>query len=122
MRDTDTNGCATLRGRQILISGNLDKTITIRNLATAAMSSTLFGKFSSNCSHNGYVYWVGFSPQDDILASSSADKSIRLWNWQKGKLIKTLLGHEDKVCQKHLAPMAKLLLVVAPIKVLKSGT
>ena len=43
---------------QILVSGNLDKTITIRNLATAAMSSTLFGKLSSNCSHNGYVYWV----------------------------------------------------------------
>ena len=38
---------------------------------------------------------VAFSPDGQTLASASADKTIRLWNPNNGKLKRTLTGHTD---------------------------
>ncbi len=42
----------------------------------------------------GMTYRVSFSPDGKILATSSHDKKIRLWEVPSGKLVGTLTGHE----------------------------
>jgi len=39
---------------------------------------------------------IAFSPNDNLIAASSEDKTIRIWN-RMGELKQTLLGHTDEV-------------------------
>src|SRR5947207_3310590 len=44
--------------------------------------------------HDGLVVnSLNFSPDGHILASGSADSTVKIWDVQSGKEIKTLLGH-----------------------------
>lgn len=45
--------------------------------------------------HSDRVLSIAFSPNVQILASASADRTIRLWNPHTGKALKTLLGHKS---------------------------
>jgi len=47
--------------------------------------------------HDREMGCVAWSPDGNILASGSDDRTIRLWNPKDGKLIRTLHGHEDNV-------------------------
>lgn len=47
--------------------------------------------------HSELVQSVAISPDGQILASSSADKTIKLWNLETGKLLYTLEGHSSLV-------------------------
>jgi len=47
--------------------------------------------------HNSSVYSVNFSPDGKTLASGSADNTIKLWNLETGKEIRTLKGHDQTV-------------------------
>lgn len=46
--------------------------------------------------HIGFVSSVAFE-KDDILASGSSDKTIKLWNIMNGLLIRILTGHTGSV-------------------------
>ncbi len=46
--------------------------------------------------HMGEIYSVNFSPDGQIIASASEDKTARLWN-RDGKVVETLSGHGDRV-------------------------
>src|SRR5687768_2327243 len=48
--------------------------------------------------HGGSVMALSFSPREGaVLASSSRDKTIRLWDAKAGKLLRTLEGHAADV-------------------------
>ncbi|EKF39662.1 hypothetical protein MOQ_000111 [Trypanosoma cruzi marinkellei] len=43
--------------------------------------------------HQGAVFHIQFSPDGTLIASCSADKSVKLWNAADGKFITTFRGH-----------------------------
>jgi WD40 repeat protein/predicted deacylase len=47
--------------------------------------------------HSSAVWSVAFSPQGNLLATGSADKTIVLWEVSTGAITATLEGHTDKV-------------------------
>jgi WD40 repeat protein len=69
---------------------------------TGAEIRTLFG-------HSKSVTAVTFSSGDDILASGSADKTVRLWQTYSGAQCGILKGHLDPVWRVSFSPNSKLL-------------
>lgn len=59
--------------------------------------------------HTADVYCVVFSPQGDLLASGSGDKTIRLWDARTRKTIRILEGHGDVVRSVAFSPDQKTL-------------
>jgi WD40 repeat protein len=47
--------------------------------------------------HSHWILSVAISPDGNILVSGSADKTIKLWDLNKGNLIRTLPGHSSWV-------------------------
>src|SRR5437899_2159842 len=45
--------------------------------------------------HSSWITRIAWSPDGKMLASPSADKTIRLWNAQTGRYLRTLKGHSD---------------------------
>jgi WD40 repeat protein len=66
-------------------------TIRLSNFGTRKLLRTLIG-------HEGVVYSVAFA-SNNILASGSHDKYIRLWDTKTGYLLRTLESHGNSVDQ-----------------------
>ena len=60
--------------------------------------------------HKQLVYHVAFSPNGLLIASASADKSVKIWNGLTGKYIGTLRGHVGAVYQISWAADSRLLM------------
>ncbi|MEA5595449.1 caspase family protein, partial [Rivularia sp. UHCC 0363] len=59
--------------------------------------------------HANSVYGVSFSPDGKMLASASADNTVKLWDISTGKEIKTLTGHTNWVYGISFSPDGKIL-------------
>ncbi len=60
-------------------------------------------------SHKNLIYSVAFSPNGEILASGSDDKTIKLWRVQDGEEIITLSGHNNSVYTVAFSPDGEIL-------------
>ena len=60
-------------------------------------------------SHSSSVNSVVFSPNGEILAFTSRDNTIKLWDVRSGKELKTLTGHSDNVFSVVFSPNGKIL-------------
>ncbi len=94
-----------------LASGDKNRKVQIgRKESIINSRKELHGDFSTLDSHSGFVYTVEFSPDGTILASGGADRRIRLWNTESGKIIYTLDGHQDAVTAVKFMPNGKILI------------
>ena len=59
--------------------------------------------------HSGWVVSSSFSPDGNLLATGSADKTIRVWNFGKRESQKVLDRHTDIVRSLHFSPDGKWL-------------
>ena len=59
--------------------------------------------------HGGPVFKVLYHPRQPLLATCSADKTVRLWDPAKGTATKTLSGHTDWVYAIAFSPDGELL-------------
>lgn len=60
-------------------------------------------------SHTDWVRSVSFSPQGNILASSSDDQTLKLWDTSSGQVLKTWLGDAIWVWSVAFSPDGKIL-------------
>ncbi|MEH2205953.1 MAG: caspase family protein [Nostoc sp.] len=59
--------------------------------------------------HSDTVNSVAISPDGQILASGSADKTIKIWNLKTGTLLETLEGHSHTVNSVVISPNGQIL-------------
>ena len=59
--------------------------------------------------HEGIVLSVASDPQGEMLASGSADKTVKLWEASSGKLLRTLEGHKGAVWSVAFDPQGETL-------------
>jgi len=45
--------------------------------------------------HSGEIEKIAFSANGDYLVSSSHDQTVKVWNWQQGKLVQTLSDYSQ---------------------------
>src|SRR5437773_5729762 len=69
--------------------------------------------------HHGSVMAVTFSPDGKLLASSSRDKTIKLWDVATGALIRTLTEHTADVYDVAFSPNGNLLASAGADKTIK---
>ncbi|MEH2271914.1 MAG: tetratricopeptide repeat protein [Nostoc sp.] len=67
------------------------------------------GVLSTLNSHSDRVNKVSFSPDGQIIASASYDKTVKLWKPADGTLFKTLKGHSDQVNSVTFSPDGKII-------------
>jgi eukaryotic-like serine/threonine-protein kinase len=74
----------------------------------AARSGTPVQPLAPLEGHHGWIICLSFSRDGQLLASGSTDHSIRIWDVQARKQIRTLLGHENHVMSVQFAPDGRL--------------
>lgn len=68
--------------------------------------------------HHGEVTAIALSPNGELIASGSTDKTIRLWSFETGKLLYTLSarsfrflqGHQDRITGLAFSPSSEVLI------------
>ncbi|MFN9835189.1 MAG: WD40 repeat domain-containing protein, partial [Pseudanabaena sp.] len=97
--------------QNLLASGHEDQTLKLWNVDINAPQTLEpdLQPFQVLRGHSDRILSVTFSPNGQILASGSADRTIKLWHPQTGKLIKTLQGHRSWIWEIAISPDNKFL-------------
>ena len=79
-------------------------------LLTGSGSEQMEVQYGEYRGHDGAVLSAALSPDGLTLASASKDCTIRLWDMQRGKSVRTLEGHKDQVRAVCFSPDGQTLL------------
>jgi WD40 repeat protein len=83
---------------QYAASGADETRIATATKRSAALYDFPSGKMVATLTgHTGPVLRVQFSPDSQLLATGSADHTVRIWNARNGMPLRTLKGHADNV-------------------------
>ncbi len=96
------SGIAFSPDRSILAFRTMDKTISVSDVQSGELVTTLKD-------HTSSVNSVSFSPDGARLASGSSDKTIKLWDVKNGQLLNTLKGHTSSVNSTSFSPDGTIL-------------
>ncbi len=80
-----------------LAAGSFDGTVRIWALTPDAPGSVSATLALTLKGHTDAVNAVAYSPAENVLATASADKTIRIWNPRTGEALLTLTGHTSGV-------------------------
>ncbi len=69
--------------------------------------------------HTGTVLAVAFSPDETLLATAGADRTIKLWDLMRGQEVLTLRGHTDSVSALAFSPDGKRLVSTSADKTVR---
>jgi WD40 repeat protein len=93
--------------RNYLSSGNAN-TQTPSNSGSTRQTPTSSVDFVSRLlytrTHSDQVDSIAISPDGQMIASASDDKTIKVWRLQDGELLRTLAGHEGSVASVAISP------------------
>jgi WD40 repeat protein len=91
--------------------GSTSSNFDLVDLATGRASASLNERTTAvrGQRHENSIHGVAFSPDGKLLATCSADKSIRLWSVDTGKTVARCLGHSTEVNAVAFSPDGKLL-------------
>jgi len=100
---------------QLLVSGGTDRVVKIWNYGNDNSRNSSNPDPQNNpieaIGHQDTVSSVVFSPDGQLIASSSWDKTVKLWS-REGKLLNTLTGHSNRVLGLDFSPDGKFLVSV----------
>jgi len=103
-----------LADTRALSENDRDGYARLRSLAELCTDEVPFDSAAAICAatlrgHEGWVSSLAITPGGALLASGSADKTIRLWHLPGGKRAATLRGHGDTVTSLAITPDGALL-------------
>jgi WD40 repeat protein len=101
---------------EMIATASKDQTVKLWNrdgkLLTTLIDNSLTEKDCETfkqVSHCDEVWDVSFSPNGEMIATASRDKTVKLWQRDDGKLIRTLRGHTDGVLSVSFNPKDQML-------------
>ncbi len=83
----------------------------VRSQIISVLEKTVYNvrEMRSFQGHTSVIMAVDFSPDGQIIASASFDKTIKLWQVSTGKLLATLEGHQERLWSLRFSPDGKTL-------------
>jgi len=96
-------------GKTLATANGHSSDVKLLDIRTGQTLHTLSGHVSYAYCGGGTITTVRFSPNGEIIATGSEDRTIRLSNVRTGQHLKTLIGHTNAVNSVAFSPDGKTL-------------
>ncbi|KAL7683403.1 putative BEACH domain, WD40-repeat-containing domain, PH-BEACH domain, BEACH domain superfamily [Plasmopara halstedii] len=95
----DGINCASLsEDGALLVTGGQDAVVNLIECSKASDGRRVFKQVAKFVGHNDAVVCVAINTELNLIASSSADRSVLLWDLRTRALLQELAGHTATVC------------------------
>lgn len=84
-------GCVAFLDSQTLAAGGTDGCVYVWNLRTGQLLKRL-------CGHTQSIWRIAVLPTEGLIASSSLDNTVAVWDWQQGKQVVVTPGSVTASC------------------------
>ncbi|MEP6516778.1 AAA-like domain-containing protein [Microcoleus vaginatus] len=104
----------------LIASGSGDNTVKLwrKNSTNSPKVKPSYTLWQTLKGHTNNISQVAIAPNNQIIASASKDKTVKLWSTD-GKLLRTLTGHTDEVDSVALSPDSQIIASASKDKTIK---